>query len=108
MITKENLEKLLIVLKFTKDLSGTFWRRDFPVGCALEVDVKGEKFYYEKAGITVTGATTVTANFSATPREYTVTFDMDGGTLSESFEWLGRTAFRGSDPEGNVFLAIRR
>ena len=62
MITKENLEKLLTVLKFTKDLSGTFWRRDFPVGCALEVDVKGEKFYYEKAGITVTGATT--ANFS--------------------------------------------
>ena len=62
MIIKENLEKLLTVLKFTKDLSGTFWRRDFPIGCALEVDVKGEKFYYEKAGITVTGATT--ANFS--------------------------------------------
>ena len=62
MITKENLGKLLTVLKFTKDLSGTFWRRDFPIGCALEVDVKGEKFYYEKAGITVTGATT--ANFS--------------------------------------------
>ena len=62
MITKENLEKLLTVLKFTKDLSGTFWRRDFPIGCAFEVDVKGEKFYYEKAGITVTGATT--ANFS--------------------------------------------
>ena len=62
MITKENLEKLLTALKFTKDLSGTFWRRDFPIGCALEVDVKGEKFYYEKAGITVTGATT--ANFS--------------------------------------------
>lgn len=62
MITKENLEKLLTVLKFTKDLSGTFWRRDFPIGCALEVDVKGENFYYEKAGITVTGATT--ANFS--------------------------------------------
>ena len=62
MITKENIEELLAVLKFTKDLSGTFWRRDFPIGCTLEVDVNGEKFYYEKAGITVTGATT--ANFS--------------------------------------------
>ena len=62
MITKENIEELLTVLKFTKDLSDTFWRRDFPIGCTLEVDVKGEKFYYEKAGITVTGATT--ANFS--------------------------------------------
>ena len=62
MITKENIEELLPVLKFTKDLSGTFWRRDFPIGCTLEVDVNGEKFYYEKAGITVMGATT--ANFS--------------------------------------------
>lgn len=62
MITKENIEELLTVLKFTKDLSDTFWRRDFPIGCTLEVDVKGEKFYYDKAGITVTGATT--ANFS--------------------------------------------
>ena len=62
MITKENIEELLTALKFTKDLSGVFWRRDFPIGCALEVDVNGGKFLYEKAGITVTGATT--ANFS--------------------------------------------
>ena len=62
MITKENIEELLAVLEFTKDSSGTFWRRDFPIDCTLEVDVNGEKFYYEEAGITITGATT--ANFS--------------------------------------------
>ena len=34
-------------------------------------------------GNTVTGNITVTANFSATVKQYTVTFDMDGGTLSK-------------------------
>ena len=34
--------------------------------------------------------------------------EKDGGTLSDPFEWLGRTAFRGSDPEGNVFIVIQR
>ena len=30
----------------------------------------------------------------------------DGGELSDPFEWLGRTAYRGSDPDGNVFIVI--
>lgn len=32
----------------------------------------------------------------------------DGGTLSDSFEWMGHTCFRGADPEGNPFLVIRK
>lgn len=30
----------------------------------------------------------------------------DGCALSDPFEWLGRTAYRGSDLDGNVFLVI--
>lgn len=30
----------------------------------------------------------------------------DGCALSDPFEFLGRTAYRGNDPDGNVFLVI--
>ncbi|MBR3582735.1 MAG: N-6 DNA methylase [Kiritimatiellae bacterium] len=62
MLSKENIVSLLTSLQFSKDLLGKVWRREFQIGCTLEVDVAGERFLYEKAGITVTGATT--ANFS--------------------------------------------
>ena len=62
MITKDDIESLLNALGFTKDLSGSVWCKDFPIGCSLEVDVQGERFFYQKAGIDE-GART-TANFS--------------------------------------------
>ena len=37
-----------------------------------------------------------------------IRLEKDGGTFSEPFEWLGGTAFRGSDPEGNTFIVIQR
>ena len=63
MITKDNIESLLKALHFSKNgLLGNVWWRNFPYECVLEVDVERGKFLYEKAGITVTGATT--ANFA--------------------------------------------
>lgn len=65
MITKSNLENLLVGLDFHKDLMRDLWLKDFALDSkiyTLEVDCVNEKFLYEKAGITVTGSTT--ANFS--------------------------------------------
>lgn len=62
MIAKDNIEVLLAGLEFVKDSARRVWRREFPFGCVLEVDVAREQFLYAKAGITVTGATT--SNFS--------------------------------------------
>ena len=62
MIAKNDISKLLVALQFHKNMIGSVWSRTFPDNATLEVDTETERFLYEKAGITVTGATT--ANFS--------------------------------------------
>ena len=62
MITKKDIDSLLFALQFEKYMIGNMWSRVFPNNVTLEVDTSAERFLYEKAGITVTGATT--ANFS--------------------------------------------
>lgn len=62
MITKNNIDKLLTALQFQKDITGSVWYRFFQNNVTLEVNTETERFLYEKAGITITGATT--ANFS--------------------------------------------
>ena len=62
MITKSDIDTLLNALQFQRDMIGDVWHRTFPDNVILEVNTVAERFLYEKAGITVTGATT--ANFS--------------------------------------------
>jgi len=63
MITKSDINKLLVALQFHNyEMIVGVWYRKFYDNVILEVDTSTERFLYEKAGITVTGATT--ANFS--------------------------------------------
>lgn len=83
MITKDNIKKLLSVLRFEQD-GDTFTKSYESVGSPLKVDVRNEHFHYKEVGITVGRETT--SNFSE-PENFVV------------FECIDRLLSMGYNPE---------
>ena len=83
MITKDNIKRLLSVLRFEQD-GDVFIKSYEGVGSSLKVDVRNEHFHYEEVGITVGRETT--SNFSE-PENFVV------------FECIDRLLSMGYKPE---------
>lgn len=79
MITKDNIKKLLSVLRFEQD-GDVFIKSYEGVSTPLKVDVRNEHFHYEEIGITVGRETT--SNFSE-PENFVVFECIDRLHLSQ-------------------------
>lgn len=83
MITKDNIKKLLSILKFKQE--GNIYTKLYEgIRTPLKVDIKNERFHYNEIGITVGRETT--SNFSE-PENFVV------------FECIDRLLYMGYKPE---------